>query len=378
MGEEMSGDRGLDLAREWPGRERRGGRPWWFLAGLLAGSAVTFAGVWVWTKSGREAENALLEIRAAESRAAKAEEAAKLAESKPNELGADQLRARWDGLRAAFIKTAEPLMDSLDRAERLRADLPALQAKAREAEAVYVAAKTGREKSESAYSELLEGKARGGAEPESAKSTLTRSELLAQQSKVRLDGMKRDRQKAIDGLIAKGETPATAAALAGVHYDLRIKAEENQYQRMQPVLDRAQAEKDRDVRFGQPKRLAVQHADVEVRRAQEQACQAAWEKLQGDQRALETRLANAGLSPDEQRQLDQLLEIVRGPGSRPPGDGDPIEFQDFLDRFAASLDDAQPSPDKQPAKNVSGRFNTLVNRLMRAEDKPMPADLPKE
>jgi hypothetical protein len=368
---ELIGDQGFDPAKKWPQPLPPRRQPWWFLGGFLAGAALSLGVAVVRIKPNEEATLALA-TPVAPAIAPGSAKVAGVAEL-PDET---QLRARWDALREAYIKAAQPLADAIDRAEKLRAELPALQAVVKDTEARFVAAKAAREGAETDYSGLLEAKARPSAEAQPVSSNVARTEMLARQSQSRLDAMKRDRQKAVDALIAKGETPATADALARTHYDMRITTEQNQLQRLQPILDRAKAEKDHDARFGQPKRLAIVQAEIEARRIEEAACQAASEKAKGDLHALESRIDNSGLSPDEKRQLDQLLEIVRGPGSRPPVDGDPLEFLEFLDRFSARLDEVRPPQAKPAAKGVTSRFNTVVNRLLRIQDTslPSPAD----
>jgi hypothetical protein len=375
MSHEAGNPRGVPAGRESPRR-----RPWWFLAGFLAGAVVALGGSWVWTRAAHEIVSATptADNQATGSSFPQVKDSTVGMDVASDGLDEAGLRARWEELRVAFIKAAEPLTDALDLADRLRADLPALEAKAREAEAKLIASKIARERAEADYSGPLNAVARGVGEGQPAQNGITRTELLAQQSKTRLEAMKRDRQKAVDDLIAKGETPASAGALAAVHYDLRIKAEENQFQRLQPILDRAKAEKDRDVRFGQPKRLALLHAEVEARRMEEVACQAAWEKAKAEQSEVKSRLENSGLSPDEQHQLDQLLELVRGPGSRPPIDADPLDFLAFLDRFAERLAEIRPARAKLAPKSVSNQFNNLVNRLIREQDKPIPPDGQKD
>ena len=363
----MSLDPGIP--RETPaGREAPRRRPWWFLAGFLAGAAVALGVVRVRPIGNPEIATPAPVFQNVVPAVTNADEGA---EPATDDLDDEGLRARWVALQLAFVKVAEPLTDALDRVEKLRADSPMLQAQAREAEAGYLTAREARERAESDYTELLEDKARG-VEGQPAKRQVSEVDLIARQSKYRLDAMRRDRQKAVDSLVAKGMKPAEADALAGNLYNLRIKNEEHRLEQLQPILDRAKSEQDRDERFGQQKRLTLLHAEIEARRADELACQAIWEKAKADQRALESRMGETGLSLDERRQLDQLLEVVRKTGSRPPGDGDPVEFRAFLDRFAARLAEVTPARGKPSGNNVSSRFNRLVNRLLRVHDTPIP------
>jgi hypothetical protein len=348
-----------------PGRVPARGRLWGFAAGLVVGGALGLSAAWAWDRAGRADDRPATPVPQARSEPPPGPDPAE-------GLDGPALLARWQALQAAFVETAAPLNDVLDRAERLRADLPTRRARARDAEAAYLAARNERERAEADEAAYAAEDARGNGKEESARAQIAAAEKTVSLVQARLDDLKRSQKRMSDAWVAKGNTRAAADAAAALYFDKYIKTEESRVERAQLAVSTAKSGLERVDRFDRPKRLKELRAAVEAKLAEELTRQAAWEKAKTDVAEAEAPAQGPGLSGAERKLLDRLLAVISAGGARPPADADPTEFQTFCDHFEEAINEARAVSTNLREAATPARYNALVNRLLRARDKAGP------
>lgn len=278
---------------------------------------------------------------------------------------AKDLAARWARLRADYIETAAPAIAALDRVESLRAQDPPKPETIAQAEAAYRAAKM-------AFDVAEEGSKADGVmdqvEEQRIRMGSTAAENNVASIQRRLDDVKKSRDRVIEAWVAKGHTRAKAESGAGALFYQQINKEERLLELAKASAAKAKTDLDRVARFNSTRNSAARNADLEALRSDMLTKQAQFDALKtGAARDPATR-PGATLTSDERLLLDLLIDVVNSVGTAPPKDDDPLAFQAFLDDFEARLEQAKAASVPTRPESAAGRYNALVNRLLRAQD----------
>jgi hypothetical protein len=277
---------------------------------------------------------------------------------------ARELAVRWEALRARFLEMGEPLLAALERADRIRDELPARQADTREAEAAFRSALRARQKAEAEQRAYLEETT--SAEEAWIARQVNDLQRIAERARAKVEDLRRSQERLIETWSSRGHRRSAAESTATLIFDKDIRTSEAEFQRALHALRQAKSQQDVLIRFTQPKQAKALRAEVEARRARELFSQAAWETAKTRQAELEAGMTGAHLSKAETRLLDQMLEVVKGAGTGPPRDGDLAHVRSFLDRYEAALEAMRASSEQLRSERYTG----LIDRLLGAREKP--------
>jgi hypothetical protein len=339
--------------------DRGGGRKS-FVAGLVMGVLLASSAAWGWSFAHRSTVPAPAEVAPISE--------AEVLETMESESGTgdaapsdDALQARWLALRAAYLDAAAPLGELFDRANRLREVRPIPQTEIMEAAAAYQTAKRARESAEADEARYLQDADQG--EELSARNEVASGELAVAQAQAALEELHHSRKKFAEGWMKDGATQKSARGSSNLFFQKYLQSAEVRLEQAKLRLSQAKARRDRLTRYTRPMRTKSLQAEVEARRVAELASQAALEKLKAQQSPRGSKGSKLVLSPNEKHLLEQLVEILRIRGARPPKSDAPAEFREFLDQFEAGLAGPGAPLSEQQSAHVPRRYDALIDQL---------------
>jgi hypothetical protein len=316
-----------------------------FASVLVAGGALTLTVAWAWTLMGGAAPRPDDPVRDTDRALS------------PAGGRHDELLARWEALRAAFLDVAAPVCEAFDRVDRLRDELRERQDQTRKAESAYLSARRARMLAEDDEAWYVGETA--PAEEKTAQGELSQAEWAADQARAKLDELLRTRQRIANAWATQRTSRESAEAAAVLYFERYVKAGELRLQQAKTAAEQAKSRQEQHARYVLAKRMKALHAEVEARRAEELDWQADREKARSRIAQIEARLARSDLSPAEKHLHDLLIQVALEPGLYPLRDVSPAEFRAFLDKFEAGLAKARAASDELRAR----RYNALADRL---------------
>ena len=332
-----------------------------FASGLIAGAVLTLALVFAWSYL----DGAPRPVRDPRPESVTAPAPAASGTVRSLESSGD----RWETLRAEFLDAAAPVLEALDRTERLGNEPPPRRPPLQDAEIAYQSAKAAREAAEKDATDFAAGDAR--TQEQAVRGAVAKAEENLNRIKAHTDDVKRNRQRLVDLWVSQGRTKEAAETAGDALFYKDLKADEPKLQRAEIARNLAKGKLDLLTRYSRDKRAKLLQSEVEARRAEELARQLDLEKARAEQAGDEAQSNRLELSPEESRRLDALAEVLSTAGTHPPrdgdSDGDPNADGAFFERFAAGLDEVRAATrPRARSGNVAGRYNAAVSRILRA------------
>jgi hypothetical protein len=287
-----------------------------------------------------------------------------------SKTGADGLRARWDHLRAEYIRITAPLVEPLEGDGRLIAPVPdGLEMQTAKAKSAYDEAKVAREIAGIALTEYTEGTAL--QEIADAEAEIIVFETAVERARARLDRAKAANRQLRTALTAKRD-PTAADIAAALLVDRACEDEEWALAHGKLAHEQAKTKKEMLTKFHQKKRQLELAADIEKKRSEELMRESEWELAKSKEQRVKRESGVVALNPEERRALVLLADALRSPGPLPPWQREPAEFQAFLDQFEAKLDEARRLADPTSETRQMELFMRIAARARPVAGQPKP------